>query len=42
MKNANLKMQLEAFAQGRFLDSEGKEDSFFNFYDWFCKDTSLE
>ena len=42
MKNANLKMQLEAFAQGKFINSEGQEDSCFNFYDWFCKDTSLE
>lgn len=42
MKTANLKMQLEAFAQGRIIDSEGIEDFCFNFYDWFCKDSSLK
>ena len=25
-----------------WLDSDGKEDWAFNFYDWFCKDTALE
>jgi hypothetical protein len=42
MKNANLRMQLEAFAQGRILNAEGTEDFCFNFYDWFCRDTSLK
>jgi hypothetical protein len=38
----NLKTQLEAFEKGIFLDSDGNESWCFNFYDWFCKDTSLE
>jgi hypothetical protein len=38
----NLKAQLEAFEKGIFLDSEGEDSWCFNFYDWFCKDTSLE
>ena len=25
-----------------WLDSDGKEDWAFNFYDWFCKDSALE
>ncbi len=39
---ANLKAQLEAFDKGIFLDSDGKESWCFTFYDWFCKDSSLE
>ena len=38
----NLKIQLEAFEKGIFLDSDGNESWCFNFYDWFCKDSSLE
>ena len=38
----NLKAQLEAFEKGIFLDSDGKESWCFTFYDWFCKDSSLE
>ena len=38
----NLKAQLEAFDKGIFLESDGKESWCFTFYDWFCKDTSLE
>ena len=34
--------QLNAFASGRIIDSEGSENDCFNFYDWFCKDSSLE
>jgi hypothetical protein len=34
--------QLNAFALGRIIDSEGSENDCFNFYDWFCKDSSLE
>ena len=38
-----LKKQLEAFEKGIYLDSYGNEDSeCYNFYDWFCKDTSLK
>jgi hypothetical protein len=34
--------QLNAFASGRIIDSEGDQNTCFNFYDWFCKDSSLE
>lgn len=37
-----LKQQLEAFDQGKFLDSEGNESWCYNFYDWFCKDRALK
>ena len=39
---ATLKEQLEAFDQGRFIDSTGAESECFNFYDWFCRDSSLQ
>jgi hypothetical protein len=39
---ANLKQQLEAFERGVILDSDGKSSRCFNFYDWFCEDSSLE
>jgi hypothetical protein len=43
MKQANLKQQLEAYANGYFLESDGNSDTgCYLFYDWFCKDTSLE
>jgi hypothetical protein len=42
MKKVNLAEQLNAFASGRIIDSEGSENDCFNFYDWFCKDASLE
>lgn len=42
MSKANLRQQLEAFKQGRYLDSDGNESWCYNFYDWFCKETSLE
>lgn len=35
--NYTLRDQLEAFANGNILD-----DRCFYFYDWFCRDTSLE
>ncbi len=38
----NLKAQLEALEKGIFLDSDGNESWCFNFYDWFCNDSSLE
>jgi hypothetical protein len=38
----NLKQQLEAFDEGIFLDSEGKQSWCFCFWDWFCRDTSLK
>lgn len=42
MTTFNLKQQFEAFNQGRIVDSNGSENSCFNFYDWFCSDKSLE
>lgn len=39
---ANLKEQLEAFENGRIIDSQGEENLCHNFYDWFCKDSSLQ
>ena len=43
MKVANLATQLKAFDNGIFLESDGSENTgCYNFYDWFCKDTSLE
>jgi hypothetical protein len=39
---ATLAQQLNAFASGRFMDSDGTTGSCYNFYDWFCKDSSLE
>ena len=41
-KTANLATQLNAFANGVILNSAGEADRCFNFYDWFCKDSSLE
>jgi hypothetical protein len=41
-KNISLKQQLEAFKNGTILASDGTMDWCFNFYDWFCKDSSLE
>jgi len=39
---ANLKEQIEAYKQGRIIDSEGKVDTrCWNFYDWFCSDKAL-
>ncbi len=38
-----LAAQLNALASGKIMDSDGLVDSgCFNFYDWFCKDTSLQ
>jgi hypothetical protein len=39
-----LRQQLEAFERGQILSSGGEIDGAgcFNFYDWFCKSTSLE
>jgi hypothetical protein len=39
---ANLKEQLLAFREGKYLNSKGTESWCFNFYDWFCKDKSLK
>lgn len=42
MNKVTLKQQLEAFEHGKIIDSEGQENKCYNFYDWFCKDSSLE
>ena len=42
MKTANLATQLNGFANGLILDSAGNNDECYNFYDWFCKDSSLQ
>jgi len=42
MKKVSLAEQLNAFASGRIIDSEGDQNDCFNFYDWFCKDAALE
>ena len=42
MTKVNLAAQLNAFASGQIMDSNGTIDSCFNFYDWFCKESSLE
>ena len=42
MKKVSLAEQLNAFASGRIIDSEGDQNDCFNFYDWFCKDSALE
>ena len=41
-RSATLRKQFEAFSDGRYLDSDGTESHCYNFYDWFCKDTSLK
>jgi hypothetical protein len=42
MKKVNLAEQLNAFASGKIIDSTGDQNDCYNFYDWFCKDASLE
>ncbi len=42
MAKINLVKQLEAYAQGKYLDSSGAESWCFNFYDWFCKESTLK
>jgi hypothetical protein len=38
-----LKQQLAQFEKGIIVDGSGKvDDMCYNFYDWFCKDSSLE
>ena len=34
--------QLNAFASGQIMDSDGTVGNCYNFYDWFCKDSSLK
>ena len=40
-RTANLADQLNAQANGLIIDSQGQNDKYYNFYDWFCKDSSL-
>ena len=40
-RTANLADQLNAQANGLIIDSQGQNDECYNFYDWFCKDSSL-
>ena len=43
MKATTLKDQIASFKNNDYLDSDGSLNSgCFNFYDWFCKDSSLE
>jgi hypothetical protein len=42
MNKATIRQQLEAHSQGRYLDSSGEESWCYTFYDWFCKDASLQ
>jgi len=43
MKETSLRAQLEAFKEGNLMDSNGELNTWCsNFYDWFCKDSSLE
>ena len=41
-RKGTLRKQFEAFSEGRYVDSDGNESHCYNFYDWFCKDTSLK
>ncbi len=40
-KTANLADQLNAQANGLIIDSRGQNNECYNFYDWFCKPSSL-
>jgi len=40
-RTANLADQLNAQANGLIIDCFGQNDECYNFYDWFCKDSSL-
>ena len=40
-KTANLADQLNAQANGLIINSQGQNDECYNFYDWFCKPSSL-
>jgi hypothetical protein len=41
MNRVSLADQLNAQANGLILDADGSQSKCFNFYDWFCKDSSL-
>ena len=38
----SLREQLAAFKAGSIMDSDGTVNFCFNFFDWFCKESSLE
>jgi len=38
----SLREQLAAFKAGNIMDADGTVTFCFNFFDWFCKDSSLE
>jgi hypothetical protein len=38
----SLTHQLAEFEKGNIINSEGKSNTYYNFYDWFCADTSLQ
>ena len=38
----SLRDQLAAFKAGSIMDSDGTVNFCFNFFDWFCKESSLE
>lgn len=38
----SLREQLAAFKTGNIMDSDGTVTFCFNFFDWFCKESSLE
>ena len=38
----SLNEQLYAFKEGVILDADGTASECFNFFDWFCKDSSLK
>jgi hypothetical protein len=42
MATVSLKQQLEAFENGNIIDTEGRVNECYNFYDWFCNRSSLE
>jgi len=41
-RKGTLRKQFEAFSEGRYIDTDGNESDCYNFYDWFCKDSSLK
>ena len=39
--NVSINDQFNAFAEGRYMDSDGQDSWCFNFYDWFCREGAL-
>ena len=42
MNKVSLTRQLAEFEKGNIIDSEGKSNDCYNFYDWFCNENSLQ